>query len=468
MQRIYCHNCTAGFAVPAEGWDGTCPRCHEGFVEVLGPEAHPPPGHQPSLGRQPGGYQSSFQLPGGMGTVRVVMGSGNDLSALGGPFGPGFGPGLHGGYMGPGPDPFELIRALMGGAPFGNQELLFGGDYNQEEMDRVITQIMNQYQPQTRETARRVRDHLPRLRVRPKEGSGSQAAAAAGSDSEMGMAAVSEGEPCSVCHDDFKRSEEVVELPCNHCFHEGCLMPWLEAHNTCPVCRLELPVEGQQQGRQQEQRQGQRQQSSSRSSAAASRAASRRQESQPPAPEGGGFVGSLNQLLHSIADRWEASHGEQPEDSEVETEAEAGRADSRRGSTASPLRAPSSRAPSSSAPPTAPPQRTAPESPRTSAGRAAAARAAGLGGTSSERRQGGTPSSAERSAGAGWGAGAPRHPQRQQHEEEEEEEEWEGGREERGEEGQNSNMGMALGGALAALAGAALSAFMGRNRGPQQ
>ena len=59
--------------------------------------------------------------------MRVVMGSGNDLAALGGPFGPGFAPGLHGGYGGPGPDPFELIRALMGGAPFGNQEMLFGG-----------------------------------------------------------------------------------------------------------------------------------------------------------------------------------------------------------------------------------------------------------------------------------------------------------------------------------------------------
>ncbi len=48
------------------------------------------------------------------------------------------------------------------------------------------------------------------------------------------------GEPCTVCHDAFEAETKVVELACSHCFHEDCIMPWLETHNTCPVCRSKL------------------------------------------------------------------------------------------------------------------------------------------------------------------------------------------------------------------------------------
>lgn len=44
---------------------------------------------------------------------------------------------------------------------------------------------------------------------------------------------------CSVCWDDFKLGEEVRQLKCEHIFHEDCIIPWLELHNTCPVCRKE-------------------------------------------------------------------------------------------------------------------------------------------------------------------------------------------------------------------------------------
>lgn len=46
---------------------------------------------------------------------------------------------------------------------------------------------------------------------------------------------------CSVCLDDFDKGSEAKEMPCKHKFHIRCIIPWLELHSSCPVCRYELP-----------------------------------------------------------------------------------------------------------------------------------------------------------------------------------------------------------------------------------
>ena len=33
---------------------------------------------------------------------------------------------------------------------------------------------------------------------------------------------------CSVCMEAFTLNETVKQLPCQHCFHNDCIMPWLE------------------------------------------------------------------------------------------------------------------------------------------------------------------------------------------------------------------------------------------------
>ena len=45
---------------------------------------------------------------------------------------------------------------------------------------------------------------------------------------------------CAICLDDLK--EKGTLMPCGHLFDKGCITNWLEEHNQCPVCRLELPT----------------------------------------------------------------------------------------------------------------------------------------------------------------------------------------------------------------------------------
>lgn len=48
---------------------------------------------------------------------------------------------------------------------------------------------------------------------------------------------------CAICREVFEFGEEVKELPCQHIYHSGCILPWLELHSSCPLCRRDLPVE---------------------------------------------------------------------------------------------------------------------------------------------------------------------------------------------------------------------------------
>ncbi|TFK95009.1 hypothetical protein K466DRAFT_641844 [Polyporus arcularius HHB13444] len=136
--------------------------------------------------------------------------------------------------MGPGRggDPFaELLGGMFGpgATPVGGAEPGRWGDYvfNQEALDQIISQIMennNAHQPVP--ATEEVIEKLPRVVL------------------EQGSPLLEKD--CAVCKDQFALGTEdpdeqvVITLPCQHPFHEPCILPWLKTSGTCPVCRYQL------------------------------------------------------------------------------------------------------------------------------------------------------------------------------------------------------------------------------------
>jgi len=48
---------------------------------------------------------------------------------------------------------------------------------------------------------------------------------------------------CSICQEEMIENETVLKLACRHTYHQQCVTNWLLKHNTCPLCRLEMPKE---------------------------------------------------------------------------------------------------------------------------------------------------------------------------------------------------------------------------------
>ncbi|KAF3781933.1 E3 ubiquitin-protein ligase, partial [Nymphaea thermarum] len=50
------------------------------------------------------------------------------------------------------------------------------------------------------------------------------------------------GGRCPICLEGFDTDREARETPCRHRYHKDCINKWLENHNTCLVCRFQMPL----------------------------------------------------------------------------------------------------------------------------------------------------------------------------------------------------------------------------------
>ncbi|BAT82415.1 E3 ubiquitin-protein ligase AIP2 [Vigna umbellata] len=57
------------------------------------------------------------------------------------------------------------------------------------------------------------------------------------------LATLGKDAECAICRENLILNDKMQELPCKHTFHPPCLKPWLDEHNSCPICRYELQTD---------------------------------------------------------------------------------------------------------------------------------------------------------------------------------------------------------------------------------
>jgi len=237
VNRFFCHKCSREIARVLP--DYTCPNCQCGFIEALENQ----PGYmdvvrnleetdesdsefdetQPlellnevlwgvERRRRGGGYRRSGRLSR---FVRNVIPLENMISDIA--------MNLSGSWVGSN----ATIGVGNGRSPSGSVLLLGNpGDYawGREGLDVIVTHLLNQM-----DTAGP--PPLAKEKI-----------------AEIPVAAITKEQvacslQCSVCWEDFKVEEPVRKLPCEHVYHANCIVPWLELHGTCPICRKTLTEE---------------------------------------------------------------------------------------------------------------------------------------------------------------------------------------------------------------------------------
>uniref|UniRef100_A0A4W6C5A8 RING-type E3 ubiquitin transferase n=1 Tax=Lates calcarifer TaxID=8187 RepID=A0A4W6C5A8_LATCA len=239
--RFFCHRCSAEISPRLPEY--TCPRCESGFIEELLEERSADNGSMSTISSGPqnqqpfenvdqhlftfpssygqfalGVFDDSFDFGAGLGTEdnRDAENRREREAASRQRYGARQPRSRHGSRRQAGRH--EGVPTLEGGVLHSNpMDYAWGAN----GLDAIITQLLNQFENTGPPPADRDKiKSLPTVQVTDEH--------------------VASGLECPVCKEDYSVGENVRQLPCNHMFHNDCIVPWLEQHDTCPVCRKSL------------------------------------------------------------------------------------------------------------------------------------------------------------------------------------------------------------------------------------
>ncbi|MQL81871.1 hypothetical protein Taro_014349 [Colocasia esculenta] len=254
-QHYFCHQCNRTVSLtPSPTAELACPICDGGFLEEIEPPL-PVPSPNPSAFFP---FSDSFALPvpfpfvlsgssyagphGGDGTTAV-----NVEDVLGAFAGPGL---PRSGYI---DDDFDALNTtfqfvqsrlqdlIAGGAnvQFVIENYPSGGDFH---FPRGAVSLGDYFMgPGLEQLIQQLAENDPnRYGTPPASKSAVEGLLEIKITQEL---LASDDAQCAVCKDSFEVGTEAKQMPCKHIYHKDCILPWLELHNSCPVCRYELPTD---------------------------------------------------------------------------------------------------------------------------------------------------------------------------------------------------------------------------------
>ncbi|KAH6806774.1 hypothetical protein C2S51_031605 [Perilla frutescens var. frutescens] len=254
-QQYFCYQCERHVSIspPTSPTDElVCPNCHGSFLEEsdTAPPSNPIPdpffnAAFPNFGGLPIIFSSSSAAPGaGGGGASFTISSGggggvgagglDDLSSLFGNRSPNeF-------------NPFSFLNTYINNlqARGANIQLVFDTPGGGGGGDRLPTNLGDYFiGPGLEQLIQQLAENDPNRYGTPPA---SKSAVEGLPDIKIsGEMLESDSSQCAVCKDSFELDEEAKQMPCKHIYHKDCILPWLELHNSCPVCRYELPTDDQ-------------------------------------------------------------------------------------------------------------------------------------------------------------------------------------------------------------------------------